>query len=81
MPTFRAISELCNVVSMVVYCSQDRTILLTLESTTAEYWIPSLKVPEGESWQSQLNKDMKEVSADFLLSRNVFSHVFPVKEI
>lgn len=61
MSRFKAISELCNVVSLAAYCSDDSSMLMTLENVTSELWIPSVRVQEGESWQSVLNKELQEV--------------------
>lgn len=59
---FKAVAELCDVVSHLIYCVDDSSIMLTLEANTNEYWIPSSKVTNDSSWYSQSLKDIEEVS-------------------
>ncbi|KAK4874556.1 hypothetical protein RN001_013916 [Aquatica leii] len=58
---FKSISDLCDVVSHVVYCPDDATMFITLEPNCNEYWIPSSKVTSGSGWIAQSVKDMDEI--------------------
>lgn len=57
---FKAVSELCDVISFVFFCPDDSTILCTLEANTNEYWIPSSKIGEDTSWYIQCKKDVED---------------------
>lgn len=59
---FKATAELCDVISESIFCVEDNSYMLTLESTTNEFWIPSSKVNAGVSWQTELSKECAEVS-------------------
>lgn len=61
MTVFKSILELCDVVSHVIYCSEDASILLTLENNSNEYWIPSSKVGNNMSWCAQSLQDMQDI--------------------
>ncbi|KAJ2953956.1 hypothetical protein O0L34_g1593 [Tuta absoluta] len=51
---FKHYKDLCDVVSLVVYCPNDKTLLLTKE-TTGDFWIPSSKT-DKHSWKSTAYK-------------------------
>ncbi|KAJ8923305.1 hypothetical protein NQ315_001863 [Exocentrus adspersus] len=54
-----SISDLTHVVSVVVFCKADSTVLLTVENN--EHWIPGTKVPMGVSWEKTIGKDLNEI--------------------
>ncbi|XP_044272221.1 uncharacterized protein LOC123016057 isoform X2 [Tribolium madens] len=56
--TFKSIFELCDVVSVIVCCRIDTSIMLIIESSSNEYWIPSMKVSGLNSWLGHLAKDL-----------------------
>lgn len=58
---FKTISELTDVVSHVIFCPDDVSMLITLEPNTNEYWIPSSKIPVGTGWFAQSVKDMEDL--------------------
>lgn len=62
MTLFKAISELCDVISHIVFCTEDGTLMLSMENNTNEFWIPSTKVQPGNSWQTELSKVTVDVS-------------------
>ncbi|XP_073942307.1 uncharacterized protein isoform X3 [Choristoneura fumiferana] len=51
---FKHYRDLCDVVSLLVYCPSERAFLLTKE-TSGEYWIPSCKT-EKNSWKMTAQK-------------------------
>lgn len=62
---FKGAFELCDVISQSAFCTDDSSYMLVLESTTNEFWIPSTKVAQENSWQSELSKECVDVSAQF----------------
>ncbi|KYB28233.1 uncharacterized protein LOC103312510 [Tribolium castaneum] len=56
--TFKSVFELCDVVSVIVCCRADTSIMLIIESSSNEYWIPSIKVTGLNSWLGHLAKDL-----------------------
>ncbi|XP_068914444.1 uncharacterized protein [Tenebrio molitor] len=56
--TFKSIHELCDIASVVIFCPSDSTIMLVIEPSSNEYWIPSVKVPAGNSWVGQISRDL-----------------------
>lgn len=62
MAVFKGASELCDVISQSVYCPEDSSYMLILESTTNEFWVPSTKVSQESSWQAELSKDCVDVA-------------------
>lgn len=62
MTLFRSIYELSDVISQSVFCAEDNSYMLTLDSATNEFWIPSTKVSRESSWQTELSKDCVDVS-------------------
>lgn len=68
---FKSSSELCDVISQSAYCPDDNSYMLTLESTTNEFWIPSSKIQPGSSWQAELLKDTVDVSKLYIGTFNI----------
>lgn len=66
MAGFKSAAEFCDVISHSAYCVDDATMMLAIDSTTNEFWIPSTKVQHGVSWQTELGK----VTVDVSHSRN-----------
>lgn len=56
---FKTVNDLCDCVSVVVFCGIDSTMMLTVDGT--EHWIPSVKVPSGQSWGRAISKEIQEV--------------------
>ncbi|KAK6625385.1 hypothetical protein RUM43_005682 [Polyplax serrata] len=46
--------DLTNVLSVLVYCSQDNTFLLLQDGERGDYWIPSTKMDDKFSWRDNL---------------------------
>lgn len=53
-------TEMSDVVSAAILCESDSTIMLLVDNF--EHWIPSVKVPVGQSWERTIVKEMTEVS-------------------
>lgn len=60
MSFFKIITDMCDVVSAVISCESDNTLMLVVD--TFEHWIPSVKVPAGHSWERAMTKEVLEVS-------------------
>ncbi|KAK5640798.1 hypothetical protein RI129_009345 [Pyrocoelia pectoralis] len=58
---FKAVSDLTDVVSHVIFCPDDVSMLITLEPHSNEYWIPSSKITPGTGWFAQSVKDMEDI--------------------
>lgn len=56
---FKNYKDLCDVVSLLVYCPSERAFLFTKESS-GELWLPSMKC-ENNCWKSTANKMNFEV--------------------
>lgn len=56
---FKNFNKICDVVSLVVYCPSDKSILLSKE-VNGEYWIPSGKT-ENNIWKITAKKLIMEV--------------------
>nr|XP_022916250.1 uncharacterized protein LOC111426117 [Onthophagus taurus] len=69
MSLFRAISDISNVISFIAYCRADHSMMLALESTTSEYWIPSIKVNDGDNWRSELSKEIIDIFQNDLITK------------
>lgn len=61
MSQFKSISDLCDVMSLVFLCTDDNTLMLTLEGTSTEYSIPCSKLAPGNSWYAQAMQDVQEI--------------------
>ncbi|XP_074040904.1 uncharacterized protein isoform X6 [Leptinotarsa decemlineata] len=59
MAVFKSIGELCDVVSVVVFCNIDSTMMLTVDNF--EHWIPSVKVLPGQMWERTIAKEVNEI--------------------
>ncbi|KAF5299422.1 hypothetical protein FQA39_LY11568 [Lamprigera yunnana] len=59
--SYGTITELCDIVSHVIYCPDDTTMLITLEPNCDEYWIPSTKIASDIGWFTQSTKDIDEI--------------------
>ncbi|CAH1962667.1 unnamed protein product [Acanthoscelides obtectus] len=59
MAMFRNSDELCDVVSAAVFCAMDSTLMLTVENS--EHWLPSVKVPAGQSWEKAVAKEVLDI--------------------
>ncbi|XP_050509346.1 uncharacterized protein LOC126886443 isoform X2 [Diabrotica virgifera virgifera] len=69
---FKTPSELCDVVSVVAFCSFDSTMLLIVDNI--EHWIPGARVLQGMSWEKTIRKEINEIfgpitSADLKILR------------
>ncbi|CAG9828107.1 unnamed protein product [Diabrotica balteata] len=69
---FKTASELCDVVSVVAFCSFDSTMLLIVDNI--EHWIPGARVLQGMSWEKTIKKEINEIfgpipSADLKILR------------
>lgn len=51
-----------NVLSVLVYCSNDNTFLLLLDKERGDYWMPSVKMDEKFSWKENLRFFKKKVN-------------------
>lgn len=60
MSLFKAPTDLCDVVSVVVFCDTDNTMMLVVDNV--EHWLPSVKVPAGLAWERAISKEIQEVS-------------------
>ncbi|RZC40793.1 uncharacterized protein BDFB_004392 [Asbolus verrucosus] len=85
---FKSVNDLCDVVSVVIYCFSDATMLLVVEPSSNEYWIPSVKVTGGSSWSSQVTKDLiTDVSEDrkyqtyYRKNLQIFGCVLPISKL
>ncbi|KAJ8965147.1 hypothetical protein NQ314_004372 [Rhamnusium bicolor] len=62
MSMFKSKPELCDVVSLVIYSNTDVTLMLIADNN--EHWIPSVKVPGGQSWDKAISKEIQEMIVD-----------------
>ncbi|KAK9883557.1 hypothetical protein WA026_001735 [Henosepilachna vigintioctopunctata] len=72
MALFKLSSEFCDTVSIVAHCVNDSSYMFVQTSPSAEYWIPTSKVPLGSSVIKQLAIDTAElfgtpIICDYLL--------------
>lgn len=56
---FKHYKDLCDVVSVLIYCPSDRSYLLTKENN-GEFWVPWSKV-ERNCWKATAHKIISEV--------------------
>lgn len=61
---FKSENDLCNVISVAVYCNADNTMLLMAD--TNDHWFPCTK-EVGSSWEKQATKEITEVYCLFTL--------------
>lgn len=59
MALFKTPGEMCDVVSAVVYCDSDSSIMLVVDNV--EHWLPNVKVPMGMSWERMISKELEDV--------------------
>ncbi|KAJ8959024.1 hypothetical protein NQ318_022278 [Aromia moschata] len=59
MAMFKSSADLCDAVSVAVYCGNDTTMMLTVDNTN-EHWIPSTRVPSGQSWFKAITKELQD---------------------
>lgn len=64
---FKYYKDLCDVVSVLIYCPNDKSYLLTKENN-GEFWIPWSKV-ERNCWKSTANKIISEVYIKYFFAR------------
>lgn len=50
-----------NMVSLLVYCTTDNSLMLTVENPNSDHWIPSVKVEPSVSWSRTVTKEAQEV--------------------
>ncbi|CAH1113640.1 unnamed protein product [Psylliodes chrysocephalus] len=55
---FKSENDLCNVISVAVYCNADNTMLLMAD--TNDHWFPCTK-EVGSSWEKQATKEITEI--------------------
>lgn len=60
MATFKFYKDLCDVVSVLVYCAAEKSYLLNKDAS-GEYWLPSSKA-DKKSWKLSAQKLQCEVS-------------------
>lgn len=70
MGVFKSISEICDIISHSAYCVDDATMMIAMESTTNDFWIPSTKVQYGVSWQTELSKVTVDVCCSLIILEN-----------
>nr|CAI5835319.1 unnamed protein product [Callosobruchus analis] len=59
MATFRNSDELCDCVSVAVFCAIDSTLMLTIDN--AEHWLPCCKVTPGQPWEKAVAKEVLDI--------------------
>lgn len=50
-----------NMASLLVYCATDSSLMLTVENSNSDNWIPSVKVEASVSWSRTIAKEAQEV--------------------
>lgn len=56
--TFKSVHELCDVISVIVCCHADSSIMLVVESNSNEYWIPSVKTTGTMGWLGHVSMNL-----------------------
>ncbi|KAL1494191.1 hypothetical protein ABEB36_009828 [Hypothenemus hampei] len=52
-----------NVLSLLINCSTDNSVMLILENVTNNFWVPSVKTDLNSSWSKLIIKEAQEITA------------------
>ncbi|KAH1016710.1 hypothetical protein HUJ04_007887 [Dendroctonus ponderosae] len=50
-----------NVLSLLIYCTVDNSLMLTLENANSDHWMPSVKADTNVSWARLIGKEAQEI--------------------
>lgn len=50
-----------NVLSLLIYCTADNSLMLTLDNANSDHWMPSVKADTNVSWSRLIGKEAQEV--------------------